>query len=96
MADEIRERAIEIAKQQMLADKKAKKEAEAEANINRDGVDNLIVLEKQRKRLQELELRLQNQTQNEQPIKIKKPPYLLYGGVGLVIIIGAMYIFTRR
>ena len=29
-------------------------------------------------------------------LRMKKPPYLLYGGIGLVVIVGAIFIFTRK
>ena len=97
--DNVREEALERARLKVLADKKAKKDAEnntkeddviSDKNLGLEGMDNLIILEEQR----QLELRLQNQ--NQQPIKIKKPPYLLYGGIGLVVIVGAIFIFTRK
>jgi hypothetical protein len=97
MFDNVREDAIERARLKILADKKAKKDAEnntkeddvvSDKNLGLEGMDNLIILEEQRKKFEQLEVRKQNQNQ--------KPPYLLYGGIGLVVIVGAMFIFTRK
>ena len=95
----MRERLIEKARIKALSEKarlralarlKALKEDKidkAEANTKDDDVvsdaptpNELELLEKQRM----LELRM------------KKPPYLLYGGIGLVVIVGAIFIFTRK
>ena len=37
-----------------------------------------------------------SQQQLQQQQDLKKPPYLLYGGIGVAIIVAAMYIFTRK
>mgnify|MGYP003660071155 CR=1 FL=1 len=77
--NDFRDSLIEKARQQALADKKAKEDAEANTKED-EVVSDKNLAEKQRM----VELRM------------KKPPYLLYGGIGLVVIVGAIFIFTRK
>jgi len=91
--DDIRERLIEKARLKALADKKAKKEAEANTKEDEVVSDKNLGLEGDTPTPTEVEL-LEKQRMLES--RMKKPPYLLYGGIGLVVIVGAIFIFTRK
>ena len=95
--DSIREGLIEKARLKVLADKKAKKEAEANTKEDEVVSDKNLGLEGDTPTptevATEVEL-LEKQRMLELPMK--KPPYLLYGGIGLVVIVGAIFIFTRK
>ena len=93
MFDNVREQAIERARRKILADKKAKKEAEANTKEDEVVSDKNLGLEVDAPTPNELEL-LEKQRMLE--LRMKKPPYLLYGGIGLVVIVGAIFIFTRK
>jgi hypothetical protein len=93
MFDNVREQAIERARLKILADKKAKKEAEANTKEDEVVSDKNLGLEVDAPTPNELEL-LEKQRMLE--LRMKKPPYLLYGGIGLVVIVGAIFIFTRK
>lgn len=93
MFDNVREQAIERARLKILADKKAKKEAEANTKEDEVVSDKNLGLEVDAPTTNELEL-LEKQRMLE--LRMKKPPYLLYGGIGLVVIVGAIFIFTRK
>ena len=93
MFDNIREQAIERARLKILADKKAKKEAEANTKEDEVVSDKNLGLEGDTPTPTEVEL-LEKQRMLES--RMKKPPYLLYGGIGLVVIVGAIFIFTRK
>ncbi len=93
MFDNVREQAIERARLKILADKKAKKEAEANTKEDEVVSDKNLGLEVGAPTPNELEL-LEKQRMLE--LRMKKPPYLLYGGIGLVVIVGAIFIFTRK
>ena len=91
--DSIREGLIEKARLKALADKKAKKEAEANTKEDEVVSDKNLGLEGDTPTPTEVEL-LEKQRMLE--LRMKKPPYLLYGGIGLVVIVGAIFIFTRK
>ena len=91
--DDFRFSLIEKARQKALADKKAKKEAEANTKEDEVVSDKNLGLEGDAPTPNELEL-LEKQRMLE--LRMKKPPYLLYGGIGLVVIVGAIFIFTRK
>jgi hypothetical protein len=93
MFDNVREQAIERARLKILADKKAKKEAEANTKEDEVVSDKNLGLKGDAPTTNELEL-LEKQRMLE--LRMKKPPYLLYGGIGLVVIVGAIFIFTRK
>lgn len=86
--DNVREEALERARLKVLADKKAKKDAEN--NTKEDDV------------VSDKNLGLEGDTTTPTEVilleekSMKKPPYLLYGGIGLVVIVGAIFIFTRK
>jgi hypothetical protein len=85
MMENLRTKAREIA----LADKKAKEEAEA----NTKGED---VISDENLGLEGGNV-APSSTPSSTPSQIQnKPPYLLYGGIGLVVIVGAIFIFTRK
>ena len=91
--DNFREEAIERVRLKVLADKKAKKEAEANTKEDEVVSDKNLGLEGDAPTTNELEL-LEKQRMLE--LSMKKPPYLLYGCIGLVVIVGAIFIFTRK
>ena len=91
--DNIREGLIEKSRLKVLADKKAKKEAEANTKEDEVVSDKNLGLEGDTPTPTEVEL-LEKQRMLE--LRMKKPPYLLYGGIGLVVIVGAIFIFTRK
>tara|TARA_B110000495_G_C22661203_1_gene391350 strand:+ start:73 stop:441 length:369 start_codon:yes stop_codon:yes gene_type:complete len=91
--DDFRDSLIEKARQKALADKKAKKEAEANTKEDEVVSDKNLGLEGDTPTPTEVEL-LEKQRMLE--LRMKKPPYLLYGGIGLVVIVGAIFIFTRK
>jgi|TARA_B110000967_G_scaffold207994_1_gene258806 hypothetical protein len=41
-------------------------------------------------------MQLENAQDSLTLVASKKPPYLLYGGIGLVVIIGAILIFKKK
>ena len=85
MVDRIREKALKDALDKKNALAKAK--AETEANTKAEdiiSVENIVVEET---------------ADAQDPLTLvasKKPPYLLYGGIGLVVIIGAILIFRKK
>ena len=95
--NDFRDSLIEKARLKALADKKAKKEAEANTKEDEVVSDKNLGLEGDTPTptevATEVEL-LEKQRMLELPMK--KPPYLLYGGIGLVVIVGAIFIFTRK
>ena len=91
--NDFRDSLIEKARLKALADKKAKKEAEANTKEDEVVSDKNLGLEGDTPTPTEVEL-LEKQRMLE--LRMKKPPYLLYGGIGLVVIIGAIFIFTRK
>ena len=91
--DDFRDSLIEKARQKALADKKAKKEAEANTKEDEVVSDKNLGLEGDAPTSNEVELA---EKQRMVELRMKKPPYLLYGGIGLVVIVGAIFIFTRK
>jgi|TARA_R110000772_G_scaffold44282_2_gene101906 hypothetical protein len=91
--NDFRDSLIEKARLKALADKKAKKEAEANTKEDEVVSDKNLGLEGDTPTPTEVEL-LEKQRMLE--LRMKKPPYLLYGGIGLVVIVGAIFIFTRK
>ena len=91
--NDLRESLLEKARRKALADKKAKNEAEANTKEDEVVSDKNLGLEGDAQTPNELEL-LEKQRMLE--LRMKKPPYLLYGGIGLVVIVGAIFIFTRK
>ena len=95
----IRERLIEKARIKALLEKarlkalRDDKKDKAEANTKDEISDKNLGLEGDAQTPNELEL-LEKQRMLE--LRMKKPPYLLYGGIGLVVIVGAIFIFTRK
>ena len=91
--DDFRFSLIEKARQQALADKKAKEDAEANTKEDEVVSDKNLGLEGDAPTSNEVELA---EKQRMVELRMKKPPYLLYGGIGLVVIVGAIFIFTRK
>ena len=91
--NDFRDSLIEKARLKALADKKAKKEAEANTKEDEVVSDKNLGLEGDTPTPTEVEL-LEKQRMLE--LRMKKPPYLHYGGIGLVVIVGAIFIFTRK
>ena len=91
--NDFRDSLIEKARQQALADKKAKKDAEANTKEDEVVSDKNLGLEGDAPTSNEVELA---EKQRMVELRMKKPPYLLYGGIGLVVIVGAIFIFTRK
>ena len=91
--NDFRDSLIEKARQQALADKKAKEDAEANTKEDEVVSDKNLGLEGDAPTSNEVELA---EKQRMVELRMKKPPYLLYGGIGLVVIVGAIFIFTRK
>ena len=91
--NDFRDSLIEKARLKALADKKAKKEAEANTKEDEVVSDKNLGLEGDAPTSNEVELA---EKQRMVELRMKKPPYLLYGGIGLVVIVGAIFIFTRK
>ena len=95
--NDFRDSLIEKARLKALADKKAKKEAEANTKEDEVVSDKNLGLEGDTPTPTEVATEVELlEKQRMLELRMKKPPYLLYGGIGLVVIVGAIFIFTRK